>query len=106
MARTLLLVALALGGLQATQTTPPSASQTPAAARPGSIDLLVTGPTGLVVGDAVVRAEGPTSRQGTTGPDGHVVLSNLTAGTYRCRIERSTYITLEKEIVVKAAAKS
>jgi mannose-6-phosphate isomerase-like protein (cupin superfamily) len=34
------------------------------------------------------------------------VLSNLNAGTYRCRIERDGYITLEKEVVVKAATKS
>lgn len=115
MARILLLVALAFGGWQATQATAPPAKpadskpatpQTPPAPKPGSIDLMVTGPAGALLADATVRAEGPSSRQGTTGQDGHVVLSNLNAGTYRCRIERDGYITLEKEVVVKAATKS
>jgi quercetin dioxygenase-like cupin family protein len=37
---------------------------------------------------------------GTTGPDGRITFENLTAGTYRVRVERESFITLEKEIAV------
>ena len=111
MTRILIVLALASGlGLapQASQTAKPpvtSGPQTPAT-RPGSIDLTITSQTGALLSDATVRAEGPTSRQGTSTAEGDVVLTNVPAGTYRCRIERTGYITLEKEIVVKVGART
>lgn len=102
-----------------TQTTPP-ATQTPppkpqtpapkpggtsttssaAAAKPALVDLLVTTSAGMTIPGATVKAEGPVSRQATTGADGHVIFQNVTAGTYRFRIEHDSFVTLEKEVVV------
>src|SRR5262249_4961434 len=86
----------------------PPAAQTPAApaARPGSIDLTVTNQTGRLLADATVKAEGPPSRQGTTSGEGQAILTNVAAGTYRVRVERDGYITLEKDLVVKAGART
>jgi mannose-6-phosphate isomerase-like protein (cupin superfamily) len=116
--RTFLLVALMMGVGGPPQAPPPkppdakpapatqSAPPSPSSARPGSIDLTVTSQSGALLSGATVRAEGLSSRQGSSGPDGDVVLTNVAAGTYRCRIERDGYITLEKELTVKAGARS
>jgi mannose-6-phosphate isomerase-like protein (cupin superfamily) len=113
--RTVLCIALLSGvGLAAQATAPkppdakPTASTQTAAssAKTGSIDLTVTSQTGALLSDASVRADGPTTRQGATTSEGDLVLSNVAAGTYRCRIERDGYITLEKEIVVKTGART
>jgi mannose-6-phosphate isomerase-like protein (cupin superfamily) len=121
--RLLIVLALAPGlsaaqaTSQATATPPPAAkpadakppvTQTPTTptTRPGSIDLTVTNQTGRLLADATVHAEGPSSRQGTTSGEGQIILTNVTAGTYRVRIERDGYITLEKELVVKAATRT
>ena len=53
-----------------------------------------------------LEAEGPTSRAGTTGPDGRIVFENLPAGTYRFRIERDSFVTLEKEIPAWAGVRT
>jgi mannose-6-phosphate isomerase-like protein (cupin superfamily) len=84
------------------------AAQTPSssAAKPGSIDLTVTNRTGRLLADATVTAEGPSSRQGTTSGEGEVILTNVAAGTYRVRVERDGYFTLEKEVLVKTGART
>jgi len=116
--RPLLLVALMMGFGAPPQAPPPkpadakpapaaqSAAQGASSARPGSIDLTVTSQTGALLSGATVRAEGPSSRQGSTGSDGDVILTNVAAGTYRCRIQRDGYLTLEKEVTVKAGART
>jgi mannose-6-phosphate isomerase-like protein (cupin superfamily) len=43
---------------------------------------------------------------GTTGPDGRITFENLTAGTYRVRVERESFVTLEKEIAVWAGGRT
>ena len=109
-----------------TQTTPP-ATQTPPpkpqtpAPKPGGtstgssaatakaaaqVDLLVTTPAGMTIPGATVKAEGPVSRQATTGADGHVIFQNVTAGTYRFRIEHDSFVTLEKEVVVSGGSRT
>jgi mannose-6-phosphate isomerase-like protein (cupin superfamily) len=101
----LLSFSLAIGS----QATPPATNPRPAAqtaARPGSIELVVSTGMGGHISAATITAEGPVSRHGTTGADGSITLQNVTAGTYRVRIERSGYITLEKEIVVRANART
>ena len=60
---------------------------------------------GMTIPAATVKAEGPTSRAGTTGSDGRIVFENLPAGTYRFRVERDAFVTLEKEIVVFAGSR-
>jgi mannose-6-phosphate isomerase-like protein (cupin superfamily) len=117
--RILLLVALMMGFGGPPQAPPPKpADAKPAPATPtagaqatlsakfGSIDLTVTSQAGALLSGATVRAEGLSSRQGSTGADGDVILTNVAAGTYRCRIQREGYITLEKEVTVKVGART
>jgi len=115
--RTFLLVALMLGFGGPPQAPPPKPAdakpapaqttpQTASSARFGSIDLTVTSQTGALLSGATVRAEGLSSRQGATGSDGDLVLTNVAAGTYRCRIQRDGYLTLEKEVTVKVGART
>jgi len=82
--------------------TPPSSAST---RKPAVLELSVTTMVGMTIPGASVRCEGPTTRMGTTGPDGRVMFENLTAGTYRCRAERESFVTLEKEIVVFAGSR-
>jgi mannose-6-phosphate isomerase-like protein (cupin superfamily) len=101
-----------------TQTTPPPKPQTPAtkpagtsttsapAAKPAIVDLLVTTPAGMTIPGATVKADGPVSRQGTTGADGHVVFQNMNPGTYRFRIEHDSFTTLEKEVAVAGGSRA
>jgi len=106
------------------QTTPPPKPQTPPPAtqpppakppspptssastrKPAVLELSVTTMVGMTIPGASARCEGPTTRMGTTGPDGRVMFENLTPGTYRCRVERESFVTLEKEIVVFAGSR-
>ncbi|HEY6356597.1 MAG TPA: carboxypeptidase regulatory-like domain-containing protein [Vicinamibacterales bacterium] len=114
MTRSILLIALIAGFSGTPQTpTPKPADAKPAPAaqsapgvKPGSIDLTVTSQTGALLSGASVRADGPSSRQGSTDVEGDVILTNVAAGTYRCRIQRDGYITLEKELTVKVGARA
>lgn len=114
MTRSILLIALMAGfsGTPQTPTPKPAdakpapATQSAPAAKPGSIDLTVTSQTGALLSGASVRADGPSARQGSTDVEGDVILTNVAAGTYRCRIQRDGYITLEKELTVKAGTRA
>lgn len=87
-------------------TKPPTASSTASAGgKPAAVELSVTTMAGMTIPGATVKAEGPTSRAGTTGPDGRIVFENLPAGTYRFRVERDAFVTLEKEILVWAGSR-
>ena len=112
--RTVVSFALA-AGVGAIQQAPPAKPVDPkpvtsqsssAATKVGSIDLTVTSLTGAVLADAKVSADGPSTRQGSTSPEGELVLTNITPGTYRCRIQRDGFFTLEKEIIVRAGART
>jgi mannose-6-phosphate isomerase-like protein (cupin superfamily) len=85
---------------------PPSSSSSTVTGRPATVELSVTTMVGMTIPGATVKAEGPTSRMGTTGADGRIVFENLPAGTYRFRIERESFVTLEKEIVVFAGGRT
>jgi mannose-6-phosphate isomerase-like protein (cupin superfamily) len=116
--RTFLLVAVMMGLGGPPQAPPPkpadakpapttqSAAQTTSSPKFGSIDLTVSSQTGTLLSGATVSAEGLSSRQGSTGVDGDVILTNVAAGTYRCRIQREGYITLEKDVTVKVGART
>jgi mannose-6-phosphate isomerase-like protein (cupin superfamily) len=84
---------------------PPSRPAATSTGKPGVLELSVTTMVGMTIPGASVRCEGPTTRMGTTGPDGRVIFENLTAGTYRCRAERESFVTLEKEILVNAGSR-
>src|SRR5687768_10072674 len=101
----LLVLSLAL----APQVTPPASPprvQTTSTTRPGSLHLTVMAQAGSPLLDALVRAEGPATRQGTTSADGVVTLLTLPPGAYRVRIEREGFYTLEKEITIRAGART
>ena len=50
-----------------------------------------------------VTAEGPLSRAGQTNAEGRVSLRTMTPGTYRVRAEGEGFVTLEKEVTLRAA---
>jgi mannose-6-phosphate isomerase-like protein (cupin superfamily) len=51
-----------------------------------------------------VTAEGPVSREGVSDAAGQVLLRNVTNGTYRLRASGEKFVTLEKEVTVRAGA--
>jgi mannose-6-phosphate isomerase-like protein (cupin superfamily) len=111
------LLVLALGQLPAEKPPQPQTPPAPAAPKPAapagapvrqapavrpSISVLVTDRQGRPLPKILVNAEGPTRREGTTGDDGSVMLSNVGPGTYRLRFEGPETVTFEKEVVVAA----
>jgi quercetin dioxygenase-like cupin family protein len=80
------------------------ADQTAAQKKGGTLEIRVTDRTGEVLSGATVSAEGPVPRDGTTTDEGSLSLRNLPGGTYRLRFERDGFVTLEKEVTVKAGA--
>ncbi len=93
-------------GTPAPPAKPPSKPPVSTSSRPAVMELSVTTMVGATIPGATVKAEGPTTRMGTTGPDGRLVFENLTAGTYRVRAEREGFVTLEKEITVFAGGRT
>jgi mannose-6-phosphate isomerase-like protein (cupin superfamily) len=63
---------------------------------------MVTDLSGKAIPDAQVAMSGPVSREGTTARDGGLALQALRAGSYRLRFESSEFITLERDVTVKA----
>src|SRR5688572_3790601 len=102
----LLVLSLALASQATPPVSPPRPPQTTSSTRPGSLHLTVMAQAGSPLLDALVRAEGPATRQGTTSADGVVTLLTLPAGTYRVRIEREGFYTLEKEVTIRAGART
>jgi mannose-6-phosphate isomerase-like protein (cupin superfamily) len=62
----------------------------------------VTNRSGAPAEGAQVSADGPVSRTGITDASGLVQLRTLANGTYRIRAMRDAFITLEKEVAVRA----
>lgn len=91
----------------ATQSPAPTAqAAAPATGKPGALVLTITNEKGEPLTAASVAVHGAVDRAGATGSDGTITLQNMPVGTYRCRIMRDGFITLEKEVAVKAAARS
>jgi len=63
---------------------------------------MVTDVSGTAIPDVHVIMAGPVSREGTTGRDGGLKVQALKAGTYRIRLESPDFITLEREVAIKA----
>jgi mannose-6-phosphate isomerase-like protein (cupin superfamily) len=76
------------------------------AAKPGTLTLTIRSEQGLVLSGAVVAVHGLVDRRGTSGADGVVMLQNLPAGTYRARITRDGYITLDKDVAIRAGSRT
>lgn len=67
-----------------------------------SVEIAVTDRAGVPVKWAHVSIDGISEREGETSALGRVTLRNVKAGTYMLRVERATFITLEKEFTVRA----
>ena len=95
--------------------TPAPAAQAPAGTpaaqaprRPAAAGLTlqvrVTDRTGTPAEGVKVSLEGPASREGKSDQAGTVQFRTLTAGSYRIRAESDSFITLEKEVTLRAGA--
>jgi mannose-6-phosphate isomerase-like protein (cupin superfamily) len=91
---------------------PAGTSAAPAAQAPqrrpapttSTLQVQVTDHTGTPAQGVTVRAEGPVSRQGVTDASGQVQFRAVGNGTYRIRASAERFITLEKEVLVRAGA--
>ena len=68
-----------------------------------TLSVEVTDRSGNRLSDVQVAVGGPVDRTGNTDNDGRIVFRSMRAGTYRLRFERSNYVTLEREIVMRGA---
>jgi mannose-6-phosphate isomerase-like protein (cupin superfamily) len=105
----LALVAALLQTPAATPQTPaPAAPAAPAPRRapaaPATLDVRVTDRTGTPEEGVTVTLEGPASREGLTNASGVIQFRTLGAGTYRVRATHESFVTLEKEVTVRAGA--
>jgi mannose-6-phosphate isomerase-like protein (cupin superfamily) len=73
-----------------------------AAAAGLSITVQVTDKSGNPLRDVAVATSGPVDRSGTTAENGSIVFRSLRQGTYRLRFEHADFITLERELVLRA----
>lgn len=105
MLKSLLIVGLlAIPQAQAPQTPTQTSTASAAAAqakKPAILEVRVTDRSGTPLDAATVTAEGPLGRKGDTDRNGSVTFKNVSAGTYRFRIERDKFVPLEKEVIVK-----
>jgi mannose-6-phosphate isomerase-like protein (cupin superfamily) len=70
------------------------------------LTIHVTDRSGGPARDVAVNAEGAVSRDGVTDAAGQVMFRNVTNGTYRLRASGEKFVTLEKEVTVRAGAAS
>ncbi len=93
--------------------TPQTAQPSPPATKPAAprvsaggsaLAVQATDHSGNPVADVSVRVTGPVDRTGTTARDGSVTFRSMRAGTYRLRFEHETFITLERELTMRAQA--
>jgi hypothetical protein len=90
------------------KTKAPSSSKAPAkqrrsqASRTVTATVSVTDATGQTLPETTVTMSGPTERDGRTAANGTLHFAGLQPGDYRVRFEREGYITLERELTIKA----
>ena len=104
-----LLLALQQAPTAPAQTPAPAAPATAAPARrpaptSSTVQVRVTDRTGAPAQGVQVSAEGPVSREGVSDAAGQVQFRTMSNGTYRLRASAERFITLEKEVVVRAGA--
>jgi len=83
----------------------PRTSVAPATTRT-SAAVMVTDSLGTAIPEVRVKVTGPVSREGTTGRDGTLRLQGLRVGTYRLRFEADEFITLERDVAIKAGSEA
>ena len=114
---TSILILAAVSGQTPPATRPASASQTPPATQtppaappaqivtrpaPLAMTVHVTDVTGAPVAGVAVSATGPVTREGVTALDGAVKFATIRTGGYRLRFAREGFITLERDVTVRA----
>lgn len=84
----------------------PTAPATQAPRRPAAgsatVQVRVTDRSGAPASGVQVTAEGPVSREGVSDAAGQVQFRTMSSGTYRFRASNERFITLEKEVAVRA----
>jgi len=101
------LLFVLMASMQQAPAVPPAAApaaprRTVAPAPTATIQVRVTDRSGSPAAGVQVSAEGPSSRNGETDARGMVALQTVTPGTYRMRASGDGFITLEKEVPVRA----
>jgi Carboxypeptidase regulatory-like domain len=81
-----------------------AAQRSRAAAATSTLTVTVTDGGGLPLQGVGVRVTGPVEREGTTIASGMARFLNLRAGTYRLRFSHDGFVTLERDVVVRAGA--
>jgi len=85
---------------------PATQSSSTATGKPGALSLTVRSEQGDALAGVVIAAHGAVDRGGVTGSDGLVTLQNMPAGTYRCRVTRDGFVMLDKEVTIRAGART
>ena len=92
---------VATGTPSAQQATPATPRRTrPAAAAPAQV--VVRDRSGAPLEGVRVVVTGVPALETTTGADGTATLSNVGSGSFRLRLERDGFITLEREVTVRS----
>lgn len=87
---------------QPSQTPPRTLQPVETITRSLAVTVLVTDGTGAPLADVEVRATGPVTREGRTSSEGIVRFTNVRTGAYRLRFAREGFLTLEREVTVRA----
>jgi hypothetical protein len=89
-----------------TQQTPPATQQAPprrpAAPRPTTTQVVVRDVSGTPLPGATVIVAGPANLDATTDEKGTASIGPLKDGMYRLRFELEGYVTLERDVTVRA----
>lgn len=86
----------------ATAAPAPAPARRPPAVQTSSLTIHVTDRKGLSAQGVKVVAEGPLGRDGVTDAAGQVLFLTLPNGTYRVQASGDAFITLEKEVTLRA----
>jgi mannose-6-phosphate isomerase-like protein (cupin superfamily) len=80
----------------------PTATQGRAGGTALTLSVLVTDKSGNALGDTDVTVSGPVERIAKTDRDGQAAFRSMRAGAYRVRLEHDGFITLEREVIIRA----
>jgi len=67
-----------------------------------TLSIEVTDRQGAVLPGVAVAVAGPAERSGATSEKGSILFRTMRAGTYRLRFEHEDFVTLEREVVMRA----
>jgi hypothetical protein len=87
---------------QGPPTTQPAPARRPAAPRPTTAQVVVRDVSGTPLAGATVIVAGPANLEATTDEKGTASIGPLKDGMYRLRFELEGYVTLERDVTVRA----